>query len=128
MKIGVIGNTNLTFKTILLLMVQKHTIEYVFGLPEEKMSKKVNSCDEIRLFCAANEIKYIVSDDWEDILDIDVELVLEMGDSRIVPLKFLQKNKVIGNHGAILPCVQGAASLTWGRMLNNGKWQNKTNY
>jgi len=122
MKIGVIGNTNLTFKTILLLMVQRHTIEYVFGLSKEKMNKKVNSCDKIELFCAANEIQYIVSDDWEDILDIDVDLVLEMGDSRIVPSKFLQKNKVIGNHGAILPYVQGAASLTWGRMLNNGKW------
>ena len=59
MKIGVIGNTNLTFKTILLLMVQRHTIEYVFGLSKEKMNKKVNSCDEIELFCAANEIQYI---------------------------------------------------------------------
>ena len=29
---------------------------------------------------------------------------------------------VIGNHGAVLPYVQGAASLVWGRMLNNGRW------
>jgi methionyl-tRNA formyltransferase len=45
-----------------------------------------------------------------------------MGDSRIVPASFLQKNIVIGNHGAVLPRVQGAASLTWGRMLNTGHW------
>ena len=37
MKIGVIGNTNLTFKTVLLLAAQKHTIEYVFGLSEDKI-------------------------------------------------------------------------------------------
>ena len=29
---------------------------------------------------------------------------------------------MIGNHGAILPYVQGGASYVWGRMLNTGKW------
>jgi len=122
MKIGIIGNTDLTFKTIFLLLLEKHSIEYVFGLPKEKLDKKVNNSKEIESFCTSNEIKYINSGDWGDILDINVDLVFEMGDSRIVPSKFLQKHKVIGNHGAILPYVQGAASLTWGRMLNNGKW------
>ena len=122
MKIGIIGNTRLTFKTILLLLIYKHNIEYVFGLSKEKLSKKVNNYSGIERFCTANGIKYITSNDWDDILNINVDIVFEMGDSRIVPPSFLAKNKVIGNHGAILPNVQGAASLTWGRMLNSGKW------
>jgi len=122
MKIGVIGNTNLTFKAILLLLEKKHDIRYVFGLSKKKLVKKANAYEEMDQFCLKNNINYIISDDWNDIINIDVDIVFEMGDSRIVPSLFLEKHKVIGNHGAILPNVQGAASLTWGRMLNNGHW------
>jgi hypothetical protein len=49
-------------------------------------------------------------------------MVISLGDSRYVPPFIIEKFKVIGNHGAILPSVQGGASLVWGRMLNNGVW------
>ena len=48
--------------------------------------------------------------------------IICLGDSRIIPIEVLNRHKVIGNHGAILPYVQGGASLVWGRMLNTGMW------
>ena len=60
-------------------------------------------------------IKYIFGLPEEDV-------VYEMGDSRLVPEAFINKHYVVGNHGAILPLIQGGASLVWGRMLNDGKW------
>jgi len=121
MKIGIIGNTNLTYKVIDFLIKEKDDIRYVFGLPEEKLKIKVNSYD-LSSICQKEKIKFIDSNDWSDIMNEKVDIVYEMGDSRIVPLDFLKKNQVIGNHGAILPNVQGAASLVWGRLLNSGTW------
>ena len=121
MKIGVIGNTILTYKALELFLRKGYQVEYVFGLPEQALQNKVNSCD-IKSFCSKNNIAYYITNDWNLILEKDVRCVYELGDSRIVPAFFLEKNVVIGNHGAILPSVQGAASLVWGRMLNNGKW------
>ena len=104
-KVGIIGNTTLTFKTINLLVSQECEISYVFGLPEESLKNKVNSYD-LKKYCLQNSIEYYNNNDWSAITHKDVDIVYEMGDSRV----------------AILPNVQGAASLVWGRMLNNGKW------
>jgi len=49
-------------------------------------------------------------------------MLIEFGDSRIIPQDVLQRCYVIGNHGAELPYVQGGASLVWGRLLNTGVW------
>jgi len=121
MKVGVIGNTVLTFKTIKLLMDRGHDIQYVFGLPDAKLATKVNAYN-VKDFCLEHGIPFYGSDSWGIIAGEETDLVFEMGDSRIIPASFLQKNNVIGNHGAILPSVQGAASLVWGKMLNNGEW------
>jgi len=121
MRIGIIGNTRLTYKSILLLLQNDHEIDYVFGLPPIDLKNKVNAYD-LSGFCKKNKITYMDTDDWNAITNRNVDIVFEMGDSRIVPREFLQNNKVIGNHGAVLPFVQGAASLVWGRMLNNGRW------
>jgi methionyl-tRNA formyltransferase len=121
MRAGIIGNTRLTYKCISLLQNHQFDIDYVFGLPPSSLKNKVNAWD-ISEFCYRHNIAYINDNDWDSIVNRDVDIVFEMGDSRIVPVEFLQNNKVIGNHGAILPFVQGAASLVWGRMLNNGEW------
>ena len=62
------------------------------------------------------------TNDWQQLLERDIDFVIALGDSRIVPKSVLSKHYVIGNHGAILPNVQGAASLVWGRMINSGTW------
>ena len=121
MKVGVIGNTLLTFKAIKLLVERGYEIQYVFGLPDDKLKNKVNSYN-LRDFCLEKNIPFYNNNNWNLIADKKVNFVCEMGDSRIIPATFLQKNFVIGNHGAILPSVQGAASLVWGKMLNSGHW------
>ena len=121
MKVGIIGNTQLTYNTIKFLLQKDCKIEYVFGLPDDKLKNKVNAYD-LKSFCAQHEILYLNDNNWESIMDKNVDIVYEMGDSRIVPKSFLQRHRVVGNHGALLPYVQGAASLVWGRMLNNGQW------
>jgi len=122
MRVGVIGNTLLTSKCVDLIISEGHTIDYVFGLSKDKLTGKANSCLELKSKCERRNISFIDSGDWEDIVDRNVEVVIEMGDSRIVPESFLNKNKVIGNHGALLPYIKGGASLTWGRMLGTGEW------
>ena len=49
-------------------------------------------------------------------------MIITLGDSRIVPKDVVRNFDVIGNHGAVLPDVQGGASLVWGRILNSGEW------
>ena len=121
MNIGIVGNTSLTEKLIKFLLGQRENIKYVFGLTDEEIEKKVNAAD-LKTLCLENDINYIQSNDWGLILDEEVDLVYEMGDSRFVPPVFVNRHYVIGNHGAILPYVQGGASLVWGRMLNSGEW------
>jgi len=52
------------------------------------------------------------------------DLIIEFGDSRIIPSEILAIPRlgVVGNHGALLPFVKGAASLVWGRMCDLGAW------
>ena len=122
MRVGVIGNTVLTSKCVDLILSEGHTIDYVFGLPKDKLENKANSCLGLQNRCNEENIDFIDSNNWYDLGDYNVDVVIEMGDSRIVPNNFLIKNKVIGNHGALLPYVKGGASLTWGRMLGTGEW------
>jgi len=121
MNCGIIGNTRLTLYALEELLSRGHNVLYVFGLPDKKLKNKVSSASMLPV-CDQNNIDYINSGDWQDIQNIDVDIVFEFGDSRIIPKSFLDRNEVIGNHGALLPRVQGAASLVWGRMLNNGSW------
>ena len=107
MRVGVIGNTLLTSKCVDLIISEGHILEYVFGLPNDKLIEKANRCVELKSRCEGRNIPFIDSGDWEDIVNRNVEVVIEMGDSRIVPESFLNKNKVIGNHGALLPYVKG---------------------
>lgn len=121
MRVGVLGNTKLTLKGLELLKSLGYQIQYAFGISDEQLSSKVNSVllDD---FCNNNSIKLFKSSDWNDIVDIDVDMIISLGDSRYVPPMIVEKFAVIGNHGAVLPSIQGGASLVWGRMLNNGVW------
>tara|TARA_R110000824_G_scaffold125871_1_gene285169 strand:+ start:1191 stop:1820 length:630 start_codon:yes stop_codon:yes gene_type:complete len=78
------------------------------------------------LLAKCNDAELIKSDDWGefeiDCIQENIDLIILLGDSRIVPESIINNFNVIGNHGAVLPDVQGGASLVWGRMLNNGEW------
>jgi len=121
MRVGFIGNTALTYKGLRLAASYGYTIPYVYGLSPENLNRKVGKYD-LRSYCDHNDIVYYDDEDWRSIESWSVDYVIELGDSRIIPKKILEDITVIGNHGAILPRVQGAASLVWGRMLNNGEW------
>ena len=121
MKIAVFGNTKQTLKGLRRLVSDGYDVRYVFGLPDELRSKKVNSVS-LDDFCAHNEIYLDKTNNWDNLKNQKVDLVIGLGDSRIVPEEVIKAQNVIGNHGAILPSVQGAASLVWGRMLNTGTW------
>jgi methionyl-tRNA formyltransferase len=120
-KIAVIGNTKQTLKGIVRLIKEKYRVAYVFGLPPDKFVAKVNAVS-LEKICNENDIIYDTTNNWDNVVNLDTDLIICLGDSRIIPSKVLNKHKVIGNHGAILPSVQGGASLVWGRMLNLGMW------
>jgi methionyl-tRNA formyltransferase len=120
MIVGVIGNTELTRKGTNLLIDQGHTVKYVFGLPEDQAKKKVNAKD-LASYCSEREIEFYKSNDFEKIYDCGVDLVVALGDSRLIPVKKF-KCPVVGNHGAALPNVKGGASLVWARLINSGTW------
>jgi len=129
-KIAVIGNTKLTLKSLQrlvhpLCICCHYDIKYVFGLPEVMFKNKVNAVSLVE-FCHYNNITYNNSNDWKIFKDdceaLGVDLVIALGDSRIVPSTVINRFETIGNHGAVLPYVQGGASLVWGRMLNSGEW------
>ena len=121
MKIAVIGNTKQTLKGLNRLIEEEYQVSCVFGLPEDKSTNKVNFvslCD----LCLEHNISLDTSNNWDNLLDLELDLIICLGDSRIVPERVLIRHKVIGNHGAVLPYIQGGASYVWGRMLNTGKW------
>lgn len=121
MKIGISGNTKQTLKGLNLILSLGHEVAFIFGLPDEELADKVNSIN-LTQFASDNKIELLKSNDWKDVLSFEVDLIISLGDSRYVPPFIIEKYKVIGNHGAILPNVQGGASLVWGRMLNDGVW------
>ena len=121
MKIAVFGNTRQTLKGLQRLVSSGYDVQYVFGLPDELRDKKVNSVS-LDEFCDDHKIFLDKTNQWSNLKKQDVDLVIGLGDSRIVPEDVIRAHDVIGNHGAILPDVQGADSLVWGRMLNTGIW------
>jgi len=118
--VGIVGNTKLTLKCMQAIR-ELVNIRYVHGLPDHKLDNKANSA-KLDGFCDRHGITLNKSDDWNSLIFQDLDLVISLGDSRIIPPSVLEKHRVIGNHGALLPDVQGGASLVWGRILNNGNW------
>lgn len=121
MKVGVSGNTKQTLKGLEVILSLGHEVPFIFGLPDEDLVNKVNSVN-LTKFAESKNINLIKTNNWQDVLDYNVDMIVSLGDSRYVPPFIIEKFKVIGNHGAVLPNVQGGASLVWARMLNNGVW------
>jgi methionyl-tRNA formyltransferase len=121
MRVGFIGNTVLTLKALESVLEYGYDIRYVFGLSPTSLAQKANACDMVPI-CHQHNIEYINNEDWAQLLKYEVDLIIEFGDSRLVPKEILACATVLGNHGAILPYVQGGASLVYGRMLNTGRW------
>ena len=125
-KLALIGNTSLTLKSVnMILQKKEYKITSIFGLSEDQRIHKVNSVD-LKDICDSEKIKLIDDNNWkkfEEICKSDgVKKIICLGDSRIVPSDITTNFEVLGNHGALLPLVQGGASLVWGRMLNVGHW------
>ena len=125
-KIVVTGNTRLTLKSMQAISRSPNfQILYVFGISQSNMLTKTNAAN-MRVFCDDNNIILDKSENWDNLYNFcksqDIDYVITLGDSRIVPANIVSEFEVIGNHGAILPDVQGGASLVWGRMLNSGLW------
>jgi len=120
MRVGVIGNTVLTSKGLDLLISQGHTVSYVFGLPAHQQDIKVNYQD-LAPYCTQQSIDFYQSNDFSKVYHYDIDLVIALGDSRIIPVKNFNC-PLIGNHGAALPNIKGGASLVWARLLNSGSW------
>jgi len=121
MKIGLLGNTNLTKKGLELCLALGHEVSYVFGLPEEDLPLKVNASD-LKSVCHDKGVTLYESNDFNLIKDLEIDLIITLGDSRTVPVNSFKCKHVIGNHGAELPYIKGGASLVWGRMINSGSW------
>ena len=125
-KLAFIGNTKLTKHAIEeVLKIKNYKIVILFGLSDAKMIDKVNSISMDSL-CKEAGITLDKSEDWDKFYyackQENVDTIITLGDSRVVPKKIVNNFEVIGNHGAILPHVKGGASLVWGRMFNLGFW------
>ena len=125
-KVAVIGNTKLTLLALEECLVPEMEVISLFSLDKESTAKKTNGVD-LQPFCKKNNIHYLDNNNWDEFNSVcirgGVRTVFVLGDSRILPKKFLNNHPVIiGNHGAILPDVKGGASLVWGRMINSGFW------
>lgn len=125
-KVAFTGNTKLTFEGIRAInTLDNFDIKAVFGIKDSDSHKKVNylSLDK---FCLDEDIKLFKNNDWSDFHNFcekqEVDLIITLGDSRIIPEIIINSFKVIGNHGAVLPDIQGGASLVWGRLLNTKEW------
>jgi len=124
-KVAFTGNTELTYKCIEAVLSTGKFVSAVFGVPDEKAMNKTNHV-YLDSICEKHDIKLFTSEDWEEYksfcLENNVDTIITMGDSRIIPPTITDSFHVIGNHGAILPNVKGGASLVWGRLLNAGFW------
>ena len=123
-RVAFTGNTKLTFKCMKAIS-EYATIVSVFGLSDENLKGKTNHV-HLDDYCSANNIQLFKSENWNQFSNhcnaSGVDAIITMGDSRIIPRHVIDCNYVIGNHGAILPSVQGGASLVWGRLLDTGTW------
>ena len=125
-KVAIVGSTKLTLMSMTEIeKLDTHKILYVFGLSDKSKKAKVNST-QLGEFCNAHNIILDESEDWDNFYqyctNASIDLIITLGDSRIVPKQIVNNFETIGNHGAILPGVQGGASLVWGRMLNYNYW------
>jgi methionyl-tRNA formyltransferase len=124
-KIAITGSTVLTLNSMKKILSLGFNIIYVFGIPDKNLKNKTNSID-LQEFCSKNKIVLDKSNDWKNCYEFckknDVDLIITLGDSRILPSYLVGEFKTIGNHGALLPDVQGGASLVWGRMIDMGTW------
>ena len=123
-KVAFTGNTKLTYKCLKAVegLLEIHA---VFGLSEEVLKNKTNyfNLDE---YCASKDIHLFKTNNWDLLKKFcyknDIDRIISIGESRILPESITSSFDVIGNHGAVLPDVQGGASLVWGRLLNTGRW------
>ena len=129
-KVAVVGNTKLTLKGLCALKKLPNVeVKVILGLDTKSINKKVNSVSFANFLSSYPYVKapkIIRSNKWDifekTCIEEQINLIILLGDSRIVPETIINSFTVIGNHGAILPDVQGGASLVWGRMLNSGEW------
>jgi len=123
-RVAFTGNTKLTYKCI-EAATEFLEVSAVFGLSEEKYKTKTNYFN-LHDYCASKAIKLFKNDDWNEFKnfckDNFIDIIITIGESRIIPKIITSSFYVIGNHGAVLPNIQGGASLVWGRMLNTGSW------
>ena len=90
-KIAVTGNTLLTLKAMQRIVnLDNYKILHVFGINSENMKNKVNSVD-LSAFCSKNNISLNKTENWDsfytDCIETKVDLVITLGDSRIIPKK-----------------------------------------
>jgi methionyl-tRNA formyltransferase len=124
--VGVIGCTRLT-QCLLDFLSEEARVLFVITLRDPELVRKA---DSVRLddLCAQHGTQLLKPRKLLDVLPhIRTEcpdLLVEFGDSRIIPRDIVELPKLgtIGNHGAILPGVKGAASLVWGRLCDAGWW------
>ena len=123
-RLAIIGSTNLT-KNLILFLEQINRPLLLMGLSKNKLIKKANSVS-MEEYCEKKNICYIDNDSWDFFYNKckknRINLIIEFGDSRIIPSYILENIYTIGNHGALLPYVKGGASLVWGRMANLKNW------
>jgi len=121
---AVFGSTRLTLK-LLEHLEDVSRPRFVLGLGADQLSRKANGVD-LAAYCSERAIEHSVDDKWITVANqlerLDIETVLAFGESRLVPEFITSRYVVIGNHGAVLPDVQGGASLVWGRMADLGSW------
>ncbi|HHZ95639.1 MAG TPA: hypothetical protein EYN67_08785 [Flavobacteriales bacterium] len=125
-KVAFIGSTILTLKCLkAVLAMSNHEIIIIFGLDKKQRTQKVNAVD-LQPICDLHQIELVETNDWQQFRDTcyasQIEKIICMGDSRLVPDFITTEFDVIGNHGALLPLVHGGASLVWGRLLELGHW------
>ena len=89
MKIALIGNTKQTKIGLERLVKEGYEVTYIFGLPEDKATNKVNFAP-LSDFCLEHNIALDTSNNWDNLLGIDSDLVVCLGDSRIVPERVLE--------------------------------------
>ncbi len=123
-RIAIIGSTILT-KSLISYLQNVNNPKILMALPKEEIKIKANGVSLERL-CNNLKIKYIENNSWDyfgkECIAKKINLIIEFGDSRIIPSKIIKNFFTIGNHGASLPTVKGGASLVWGRLANLNEW------
>lgn len=126
LRVGLIGTTRLTHR-LFEFLDSRAEVAFVVGLPDDQLPAKADAIP-MDSACNQRDIPLLKPRSLQEavayIKDFPPDLIVEFGDSRIVPEEILALPRlgVVGNHGATLPDVKGAASLSWGRMFDLGSW------